>query len=102
MANQAIVSNKFLLHYFRLTFDLHFTVTLTNNIPRVPAFKTKFTWIILGGGETEKNKDTQEYPVAGNNESHFLCNWFQERSNMRERSQAEGFRAPNKMDSPKF
>lgn len=58
---------------------------------------------ILGGGrKTEKNKETQEYPVAGNNESHFLCNRFQESSNMRERSQAEGFRAPDKMDPPKF
>lgn len=53
----------------------------------------------VGGRKTEKNKETQEYPVAGNNESHFLCNRFQESSNMRERSQAEGFRAPEKMDS---
>lgn len=56
MANHAIVSNKFLLHYFRLTFDLHFTVTLTNNIPRVQAFKTKCTWNILGGKQRKTKK----------------------------------------------
>lgn len=35
MANQAIVSNKFPLCYFRLTFDLRLTVT--DSVPRARA-----------------------------------------------------------------
>lgn len=44
----------------------------------------------VGGRKTEKNKETQEYPVAGNNQSHFLCNRFQEKQQHERKKSSRG------------